>query len=195
VTSIPRISLIFKSKYSYGYQFNAINGTNTYVIYAQTGIFSLKGNCTNPPSTSTVETVTVSATPIEICKPKKTVIFETSDTIWFVPKHQDYIRTCDATATETLIATCTITETVAAETVTVTVGGTCPGKPVPSPPVSAAPTYPVYPTTKIPYPIPSSAKPHNVTKPTVIFTSGAESNVMNTMAFVAGLAIIAAMVL
>ncbi|OLN96786.1 hypothetical protein CCHL11_02407 [Colletotrichum chlorophyti] len=58
---------------SYGYQFNAINGTNVYVIYAQTPKFSISGaDCTDPttlppasPSTcappSTV-TVTVSKT-------------------------------------------------------------------------------------------------------------------------------------
>ncbi|CAN8105509.1 unnamed protein product [Discula destructiva] len=39
---------------SYGYQFNAINGTNVYVIYAQTPKFSIAGaSCSDPPSTST----------------------------------------------------------------------------------------------------------------------------------------------
>jgi hypothetical protein len=51
---------------SYGYQFNAINGTNVYVIYAQTPRFSIKGDdCTDPTTISTcppAATVTVSTT-------------------------------------------------------------------------------------------------------------------------------------
>ncbi|KAK0730911.1 Ser-Thr-rich glycosyl-phosphatidyl-inositol-anchored membrane family-domain-containing protein [Lasiosphaeris hirsuta] len=51
---------------SYGYQFNAINGTNTYVIYAQTPKFYISGGpCIDPtPLTPTcaAATVTVTAT-------------------------------------------------------------------------------------------------------------------------------------
>jgi len=54
---------------SYGFQFNAINGTNTYVIYAQTPKFFVAGDaCTDPPSSSSTcapaatVTVTVSTT-------------------------------------------------------------------------------------------------------------------------------------
>lgn len=109
----------------YGYQFNAINGTNTYVIYAQTDIFSLKGNCTNSPT----KTVTVVDETV-ICEPVKKVIFKVDvDKIWFCEK-EDHIRTCDATATEIITATsvCTVTKTVdlvgsEVPTVTVTVCG------------------------------------------------------------------------
>jgi len=201
-TLIPRMPLVLHLTNSSGYQFNAINGTNTYVIYAQTGVFSLTGNCTNPPATSTVETVTVHATPVEICRPKKTVIFDIQDTIWFVPHHQNQVRTCDATVTETLLAkeVTVVTETVAASTVTVTVvaGSGCPVSPVPKPsypPAPASSAVPVTHPSKAPYPIPSSIKPVNVTKPTVVFTSGAESSVRNTIVFAAGLAVIAALVL
>ncbi|KAJ9149799.1 hypothetical protein NKR23_g4098 [Pleurostoma richardsiae] len=48
-----------------GYQFSAINGTNVYVIYAQTGIFTItEGSCVAPTGTTSspgVVTVTVTA--------------------------------------------------------------------------------------------------------------------------------------
>ncbi|KAH8882512.1 hypothetical protein GQ53DRAFT_772394 [Thozetella sp. PMI_491] len=51
---------------SYGFQFNAINGTNVYVIYAQTPKFFIDGDaCTDPPSSTCAAatvTVTVSTT-------------------------------------------------------------------------------------------------------------------------------------
>ncbi|KAG8162182.1 hypothetical protein KVR01_007947 [Diaporthe batatas] len=53
---------------SYGYQFNAINGTNVYVIYAQTPKFSIAGAaCTDEPAvtagpTCAAATATVTAT-------------------------------------------------------------------------------------------------------------------------------------
>jgi hypothetical protein len=190
---------------SSGYQFNAINGTNTYVIYAQTSLFSLKGNCTEPPPTKTVETVTVSDTPTEICSPRRKFIYEVDVKIWFINTGYDKIATCDATATETVTAreTCTVTETVdakgaivkATETVTVVVAaGTtcpaCPGKPLPIypsvVPVSVAPVYPVLPS-----------KNATVPKPTklVTFSSGAES-VRSGVFVVAGLAaVVAALVM
>lgn len=50
---------------SWGYQINAINGTNTYVIYAQTPNFYISGGpCEDPTSSPTcaAATVTVTAT-------------------------------------------------------------------------------------------------------------------------------------
>lgn len=48
---------------SSGYQFNAINGTNVYVIYAQTPKFSLTGDCEDPaPALPTCEAATVTVT-------------------------------------------------------------------------------------------------------------------------------------
>jgi hypothetical protein len=165
----------------YGYQFNAINGTNTYVIYAQTDIFSLKGNCSKPPT----QTVTV-VEGTEVCEPVRKVIFKVEvDKIWFCKK-EDQIRTCDATATQTVTATqvCTVTETVdqvgnAVPTVTVTVND-C-GKTVPSPTKSVLPVF---------VPAGNTTAP----KPPVQFTSGG-SNVQAGIFGVMVAAVIGAIVL
>ncbi|KAJ4387307.1 hypothetical protein N0V93_007896 [Gnomoniopsis smithogilvyi] len=48
---------------SYGYQFNAINGTNVYVIYAQTPKFSIAGDsCTDPVTTTATAPTCAAAT-------------------------------------------------------------------------------------------------------------------------------------
>ncbi|KAB5578729.1 Ser-Thr-rich glycosyl-phosphatidyl-inositol-anchored membrane family-domain-containing protein [Coniochaeta sp. 2T2.1] len=59
---------------SYGYQFNAINGTNVYVIYAQTEVFSVAGDCvepapvdTCPPATATVTVTRAAVSPRPEC--------------------------------------------------------------------------------------------------------------------------------
>lgn len=165
----------------YGYQFNAINGTNTYVIYAQTDIFSLKGSCSKPPT----KTVTV-VEGTDVCEPVKKIIFKVDvDKIWFCKK-EEQIRTCDATATQTVTATriCTVTETVdkggkAVPTVTVTVNE-C-GKSHPAPTKSVLPSF-----------VPSG----NTTapKPPVRFTSGG-SNVQAGIFGVMVAAVIGAIVL
>lgn len=170
----------------YGYQFNAINGTNTYVIYAQTDVFSLKGNCTNTPTkTATVVQGT------EVCEPVKKVIFQVDvDIIWFCNK-EEKIRTCDATATETIIAKeiCTVTETVdqagsAVPTVTVTVTE-CGNPTIPTPTKSALPIF-----------VPSGNASGNTTvpKPPVKFTSGG-SNVQAGLFGVMVAAVIGAIVM
>ncbi|KAK8911980.1 hypothetical protein QC760_000966 [Botrytis cinerea] len=41
-------------KSDYGWQLNFINGTNTYVIYAQSNAFSLTGSCVDPTTSSSV---------------------------------------------------------------------------------------------------------------------------------------------
>jgi len=168
---------------SYGYQFNAINGTNTYVIYAQTDIFSLKGNCTKTPS----KTVTV-VEGTDVCEPVRKVIFKVEvDKIWFCEK-EDTIRTCDATATVTQTATevCTVTKTVdqvgnEVPTCTVTVTVNDCGKTVPSPTKSILPVF-----------VPSGNT--TVPKPPVKFTSGA-SNVQAGLFGVMVAAVIGAIVM
>jgi len=177
-----------------GFQFNAINGTNTYVIYAQTDDFALTGTCVNPPASKTVDVVTVSATAVEtVCVPTKKVIFDVHDTIWFVRPGQNHVRTCDATVTATVTATCTVTE--GASTVTVTVGGY--PAPAASGPVVIAPVAPSsalsYPSSA-PYPVYTPSK--NATKPILpTFSSGAD-NMKSGVYVVAGVAaIVAALVL
>jgi len=191
-----------------GYQFNAINGTNTYVIYAQTGIFSLQGNCTEPPPTNTVETVTIKSTPTEICSPRRKFIYEVDVKIWFINTGFVEVATCDATSTKTITAaeTCTVTETVdlkggivkPTETVTVTVvGGTvcpmCPGAPGKP---SSVPFYPSMGPVPV-YPVTTASKNVTVVKPTslVTFHSGA-GNVRSGIVVVAGMAaVVAALVM
>ncbi|ESZ96298.1 hypothetical protein SBOR_3353 [Sclerotinia borealis F-4128] len=81
----------------YGWQLNFINGTNTYVIYAQSNSFSLSGSCVNPTTTSSVSVATTTAyatknstvtaystaTTTAISKVIETVTF-TSPIVWFV---------------------------------------------------------------------------------------------------------------
>jgi hypothetical protein len=75
----------------YGWQLNFINGTNTYVIYAQSPMFTLTGDCVEPSTTSTPyptatvyrnTTVTATASPT-IVKVVETVVYETP-VVWFV---------------------------------------------------------------------------------------------------------------
>jgi hypothetical protein len=191
-----------------GYQFDAINGTNTYVIYAQTNEFSLKGNCTQPPPTQSYTTVTVYGKPTEICEPRRVTIYDiTVDKIWFINEGYNVIKTCDATVTKTLVATATavrtatIVETIVAgsgsvvyaptETVTVTKTVTvCPTAAPPAPPTTA----PAHTTTTPPYPVVTPSK--NATKPTLVqFTSGAESSKVGVFAFAGIAALIAALIM
>ncbi|KAJ5895616.1 gpi-anchored membrane protein [Penicillium taxi] len=90
-----------------GWQFNFINGTNTYVIYAQSSKFTLTGDCVDPTTTSSASvvaptTVTATATVTNnatitnnatvtaittatttLIKTVETVVFE-SPIVWFV---------------------------------------------------------------------------------------------------------------
>ena len=65
----------------YGWQLNFINGTNTYVIYAQSPVFSLTGDCIEPAPTPATHygnsTVTIAQTVVQ------TVVYETP-VVWFV---------------------------------------------------------------------------------------------------------------
>ncbi|BFZ56993.1 hypothetical protein PYCC9005_004043 [Savitreella phatthalungensis] len=54
----------------YGWQINFINGTNTYVIYAQSPMFSLTGQCTDPAPSASVS-------------PAQTVLIS-NPVVWFV---------------------------------------------------------------------------------------------------------------
>jgi len=77
----------------YGWQLNFINGTNTYVIYAQSKAFSLTGSCVDPTTSSSVSVATttayatknstVTATATAISNVIQTVTF-TSPIVWFV---------------------------------------------------------------------------------------------------------------
>jgi hypothetical protein len=81
----------------YGWQLNFINGTNTYVIYAQSNAFSLTGSCVDPTTSSSVSvatttayvtknstvTATTTATTTAISKVVETVTF-TNPIVWFV---------------------------------------------------------------------------------------------------------------
>ncbi|TGO58704.1 hypothetical protein BCON_0052g00490 [Botryotinia convoluta] len=81
----------------YGWQLNFINGTNTYVIYAQSNAFSLTGSCVDPTTSSSVSVATTTAyatknstvtafstaTTTAISKVIETVTF-TSPIVWFV---------------------------------------------------------------------------------------------------------------
>ncbi|TGO62725.1 hypothetical protein BOTNAR_0109g00010 [Botryotinia narcissicola] len=81
----------------YGWQLNFINGTNTYVIYAQSNAFSLTGSCVDPTTSSSVSVATTTAyatknstvtafstaTTTAISKVIETVTF-TNPIVWFV---------------------------------------------------------------------------------------------------------------
>jgi len=104
----------------YGWQINFINGTNTYVIYAQSPVFELTGDCVDPtpePTYSTPAatgyptatgyanttahgTVTVKTTATAtLCKTVSTVVYATP-IVWFVePSHE---AVCDVPAKETV---------------------------------------------------------------------------------------------
>ncbi|KAH8905817.1 hypothetical protein BR93DRAFT_969047 [Coniochaeta sp. PMI_546] len=99
---------------SWGYQFNAINGTNVYVIYAQTDIFYVTGDCvepapvdTCPPATATV-TVTRDAVR-SVFKPTTTVIAG-----WCSDYNHPVVLTAAPTATANPVfaSTSTIYQTV-----------------------------------------------------------------------------------
>jgi hypothetical protein len=105
----------------YGWQINFINGTNTYVIYAQSPVFELTGDCVEPTpeptssypvvtgyptatgyanTTAHGSTVTVKTTATAtLCKTVSTVVYATP-LVWFVePSHE---AVCDAPAKETV---------------------------------------------------------------------------------------------
>lgn len=83
----------------YGWQLNFINGTNTYVIYAQSQVFSLTGDCVDPTSSSTsavaastsaaayATTVAANGTVVTstatVYQAVQTVVYE-SPVVWFV---------------------------------------------------------------------------------------------------------------
>ncbi|WYZ46649.1 hypothetical protein EsH8_IX_000874 [Colletotrichum jinshuiense] len=96
---------------SYGFQFNAINGTNVYVIYAQTPKFSVSGaDCEDP-------TTLPPASP-STCAPPSTVTVTVSKTL---------SRNSTATATGGYSAAHQITPTpVVVTQVTTVFQGTCP---------------------------------------------------------------------
>jgi len=76
----------------YGWQINFINGTNTYVIYAQSSMFSLTGDCVDPTTSSSVavatttvinnSTVTATAT-TTVKQVVETIVYE-NPVVWFV---------------------------------------------------------------------------------------------------------------
>lgn len=107
----------------YGWQINFINGTNTYVIYAQSPVFELTGDCVEPaPATSTpaayptyhptgytngtTKTVHQTAT-ATLCKTVETVVYATP-LIWFVePSKEAVCEYVPAKATATVTVTVT----------------------------------------------------------------------------------------
>ncbi|RDW77578.1 hypothetical protein BP6252_05631 [Coleophoma cylindrospora] len=84
----------------YGWQINFINGTNTYVIYAQSSPFTLTGDCVDPTTTSSIpvstttttaskyitvyDNSTTTATVTSIKTAVETVAFGSTPVIWFV---------------------------------------------------------------------------------------------------------------
>ncbi len=97
----------------YGWQFNAINGTNTYVIYAQSPRFSLKGQCVDsvssaaPSPSSTGFTNTSAAV--------QTLVFAVSyptPIVWFQPPNAANLAQCQPAAPLTVTVTQKSTATV-----------------------------------------------------------------------------------
>lgn len=83
----------------FGWQLNFINGTNTYVIYAQSPVFSLRGDCTDPAPTLPTptgyrnSTVTVKETATAtLCKTVSTIVYATP-IVWFVEPSKEAV--CD----------------------------------------------------------------------------------------------------
>lgn len=107
----------------YGWQINFINGTNTYVIYAQSPVFELTGDCVEPePTTSsaapyptytptgytntTTKTVETTAT-ATLCKTVETIIYATP-IVWFVePSKEAVCEYVPAKPTATVTVTVT----------------------------------------------------------------------------------------
>lgn len=91
-----------------GWQINFINGTNTYVIYAQSPAFTLSGDCLEPAPTPAPKptpyqngTVTVVATSTAtLCKTVSTVVFATP-IVWIVAPSQEAVCVGAPTVTVT----------------------------------------------------------------------------------------------
>ncbi|GJC87306.1 hypothetical protein ColLi_10144 [Colletotrichum liriopes] len=102
---------------SYGYQFNAINGTNVYVIYAQTPKFSISGaDCTDP-------TTLPPASP-STCAPPSTVTVTVSKTL---SKNSTATATGGFSAAQSKITTSAAVSASSSQTTSAPVfHGTCP---------------------------------------------------------------------
>ncbi|EFQ25969.1 developmentally Regulated MAPK Interacting protein [Colletotrichum graminicola] len=101
---------------SYGYQFNAINGTNVYVIYAQTPKFSISGaDCTGP-------TTLPPASP-SICAPPSTVTVTVSKTL---SRNSTAVATGGISAAQSKITTPAAVSASSQTTSSPVFHGTCP---------------------------------------------------------------------
>ncbi|TKW48322.1 hypothetical protein CTA1_3695 [Colletotrichum tanaceti] len=102
---------------SYGYQFNAINGTNVYVIYAQTPRFSISGaDCADDPSP------TLPPASPSTCAPPSTVTVTVSKTL---SKNSTATATGGLSAAQTQLTTSAAAVVVSATPAPV-FHGTCP---------------------------------------------------------------------
>jgi len=73
-----------------GWQINFINGTNTYVIYAQSAAFTLTGNCVDAttasatPTPQVITNTTTATVTTTIIKTVQSIAFPTSAMVWYV---------------------------------------------------------------------------------------------------------------
>lgn len=90
----------------YGWQLNFINGTNTYVIYAQSPVFSLTGECVDPTVSAAPVYSNASVAAVDVVQ---TIIYQ-NPVVWFVQPSN-------------LIAAAAICPPASQQTVTVQVAG------------------------------------------------------------------------
>ncbi|KAI9739131.1 MAG: hypothetical protein M1834_007344 [Cirrosporium novae-zelandiae] len=128
----------------YGWQINFINGTNTYVIYAQSDRFSLTGSCVDPTTTSSSSAIP-SATGSSYVQYNNTiyknvttyveeVVYE-NPIIWFLAPAATVVG-AGVTVTETVTVTPTACGVGASGSITGTAGGS--GAVITSYPVSSS---------------------------------------------------------
>ncbi|KAK6218429.1 extracellular proline-serine rich protein [Colletotrichum tabaci] len=102
---------------SYGYQFNAINGTNVYVIYAQTSKFSISGaDCTD-------DATTLPPASPSTCAPPSTVTVTVSKTL---SKNSTATATGGFSAAQTKLTTSAAVVSASQSTPAPVFHGTCP---------------------------------------------------------------------
>ena len=122
----------------YGYQLNFINGTNTYVIYAQSAPFTLTGDCVDPVApVSTPQYSNSSISGVDVSVSVVTTVVYQNPTIWFVepnnviaaaaicpPAGQSTVTVKEvAAAAAPVTVYSTVTKTVALSCITTVVGG------------------------------------------------------------------------
>lgn len=111
----------------YGWQLNFINGTNTYVIYAQSAVFSLTGDCVDPTATATSTPVYSNAS-VAAVDVVQTIVYQ-NPVVWFVQPSNlvEAAAICPPSSQQTVTVQAAGAAATATQTVTATVSS-CPSQ-------------------------------------------------------------------